>query len=112
MCHQTQPFCFLFLTRVRCHLGVVSHIYNPSYSGQPGEEGRHEILSEKQTKSKRMGGMAQMVGQFPSICDSLNSLPSTTKAKKEDKERKGKEAGEGMLLQGTFSCNPGIQGVN
>jgi hypothetical protein len=40
---------------------------------------KHETLSEKQTKSKRIWGMAQVV-------ESLSSIPSITKKKK----KKGK----------------------
>jgi hypothetical protein len=41
-----------------------------------------EILSEKQCKSKRDGGMAQEVEYLPGKWDVLSSIPSTTKKKK------------------------------
>jgi hypothetical protein len=66
---------------------MMIHTYSPSFSGgrgkriivwgQPGQ--KRESLSEKQTKVKGLGDMAEVVKWLHSKCEALNSIPSATK---------------------------------
>jgi hypothetical protein len=58
------------------------HTCNLNYSGGLRFKQKHKTLSEKQTKSKRTGGMAQMIEGLPSKLKVLRSILSTAKRTK------------------------------
>jgi hypothetical protein len=68
-------------------LGIVAHTRNSSFLkgadrrivvyGQPSQ--KHETLSEKWLKQKRVGDVAQVVEPLHSKCENLSSNPNTKK---------------------------------
>jgi hypothetical protein len=65
---------------------MVVYTCNPNYLGGSGrritvwgQTGKKlEVISEKQTKSKRTRGMVEGVDYLPNKCEALSSMPSTT----------------------------------
>jgi hypothetical protein len=81
---------------------MVVYAYDPSYKGgrsrrievlgSPGQ--KCEMLSKEQAKSKGTGYVAQVVECLPSKCETLSSIPNTSR---KERKKKQKQKGTGRI---------------